>query len=77
MGAVAFKLYPAGATTNSDAGVTDLRKCHTRRSKRCSAKACCCCVHGEVTDSEIDVFDREKAFIDRQADPFAQAIFPS
>jgi dihydroorotase len=68
MGAVAFKLYPAGATTNSDAGVTDLR--HTYGVlEAMQREGLVLCVHGEVTDSEIDVFDREKAFIDDKLIP--------
>ena len=68
MGAVAFKLYPAGATTNSDAGVTDLRKTYPVLEAM-QREGLVFCVHGEVTDSEIDVFDREKAFIDDKLIP--------
>jgi len=68
MGAVAFKLYPAGATTNSDAGVTDLRKTY-KALEAMQREGLVLCVHGEVTDSEIDVFDREKAFIDDKLSP--------
>mgnify|MGYP005613105603 FL=1 len=68
MGAVAFKLYPAGATTNSDAGVTDLRKTY-KALEAMQREGLVFCVHGEVTDSEIDVFDREKAFIDDKLIP--------
>ena len=68
MGAVAFKLYPAGATTNSDAGVTDLRKTY-KVLEAMQREGLVFCVHGEVTDSEIDVFDREKAFIDDKLIP--------
>ena len=68
MGAVAFKLYPAGATTNSDAGVTDLRKTH-KVLEAMQREGLVFCVHGEVTDSEVDVFDREKAFIDEKLIP--------
>ena len=57
------KLYPAGATTNSDAGVTDIR--HARPAlEAMQAEGVPLLVHGEVTDREVDVFDREKAFID-------------
>ncbi|HRH28161.1 MAG TPA: dihydroorotase [Aquabacterium sp.] len=67
-GVVAFKLYPAGATTNSDAGVTDLRK--TYRVLEAMQKAgLVLCVHGEVTDGDVDVFDRERAFIDDKLIP--------
>lgn len=60
----AIKLYPAGATTNSDSGVTDLRKCHVALDamQRIGMPLC---VHGEVTDPDVDVFDREAVFIDR------------
>ncbi len=61
---VALKLYPAGATTNSDSGVTDLNNIY----EALEAMAECglpLLVHGEVTAAEIDIFDREKAFIDR------------
>lgn len=58
------KLYPAGATTNSNEGVTDIRKCDTALEEMQRA-GLPLLVHGEVTDSAVDVFDREKAFIDR------------
>lgn len=67
-GVVAFKLYPAGATTNSDAGVTDLR--HTYGVlEAMQREGLVLCVHGEVTDASVDVFDREKAFIDDKLIP--------
>jgi dihydroorotase len=67
-GVVAGKLYPAGATTNSDAGVTDIRK--TYKTLEAMQKAgMLLLVHGEVTDSEIDLFDREAAFIDTKLIP--------
>ncbi|MDP1789929.1 MAG: amidohydrolase family protein, partial [Methylibium sp.] len=67
-GVVAVKLYPAGATTNSDAGVTDLRK--TRATLEAMLRVGLpLLVHGEVTDAEIDLFDREAVFIDRQLIP--------
>ena len=61
---VAAKLYPAGATTNSASGVTDIRRIYPvlERMQRIGMVLC---VHGEVTDPEVDVFDREAAFIDR------------
>ena len=67
-GVVAFKLYPAGATTNSDAGVTDIRKTYPalQAMERAGLKLL---VHGEVTDGEIDLFDREAVFIDRVMQP--------
>jgi dihydroorotase len=67
-GIVAVKLYPAGATTNSDAGVTDLRQ--TRATLEAMQRAgLLLLVHGEVTDPQIDLFDREKMFIDTQLIP--------
>jgi len=67
-GVVAAKLYPAGATTNSDAGVTDMRK--TYKTLEAMQKAgMLLLVHGEVTSSEIDLFDREAVFIDTQLIP--------
>ncbi len=70
-GVVAAKLYPAGATTNSDAGVTDLRK--TYRTLEAMQKAgLLLLVHGEVTSSDIDLFDREAVFIDTQLIPLRQ-----
>ena len=67
-GVVAAKLYPAGATTNSDAGVTDLRK--TYKTLEAMQKAgLLLLVHGEVTSPEIDLFDREAVFIDTQLIP--------
>ena len=59
MGAVAFKLYPAGATTNSDAGVTDMRKTY-KVLEAMQREGLVLCVHGEVTDSDVDVFDRRR-----------------
>ena len=67
-GVVAVKLYPAGATTNSDAGVTDLRKTYLTLEAMQRA-GMPLLVHGEVTDSEIDLFDREAVFIDQQLIP--------
>ncbi|MFM2186743.1 MAG: hypothetical protein RIR43_1315 [Pseudomonadota bacterium] len=67
-GVVAVKLYPAGATTNSDAGVTDIRKTY-KTLEAMQNEGLLFLVHGEVTDSEIDLFDREAVFIDRVLDP--------
>jgi dihydroorotase len=67
-GVVALKLYPAGATTNSDAGVTDLRKTY-RTLEAMQRHGLLLLVHGEVADPEIDLFDREKAFIDTRMIP--------
>ena len=58
-----IKLYPAGATTNSDAGVTDLHLCHEALAQM-QKVGLPLLVHGEVTAAHIDIFDREKAFID-------------
>ena len=67
-GVVACKLYPAGATTNSDAGVTDIRK--TYKTLEAMQKAgMLLLVHGEVTSSDIDLFDREAVFIEQQLIP--------
>ncbi len=67
-GAVALKLYPAGATTNSDAGVTDIRKTY-KTLEAMQREGLLLLVHGEVTDPEIDVFDREAVFVDRVMQP--------
>lgn len=60
----AVKLYPAGATTNSDAGVTDLSLC-ANALEQMQRLQMPLLVHGEVTSRDIDIFDREKVFIDR------------
>lgn len=60
----AAKLYPAGATTNSDSGVTDVARIEAVL-ERMQERGMVLCVHGEVTDSDIDVFDREHVFIER------------
>jgi dihydroorotase len=64
----AVKLYPAGATTNSDAGVTDLRKTYAalEEMQRCGMPLL---VHGEATNADIDIFDREAVFIERVLQP--------
>jgi len=64
----AVKLYPAGATTNSAAGVTDLKKCY-RTLEIMQQVGMPFLVHGEVTDPEVDIFDREAVFIDRIMSP--------
>jgi dihydroorotase len=61
---IAAKLYPAGATTNSDSGVTDFRNIYPALA-RMEKIGMTLCVHGEVTDPEVDVFDREAVFIER------------
>jgi dihydroorotase len=63
-GIVAMKLYPAGATTNSDAGVTDLKRV-AGVLEAAEREGIALLVHGEVTDAEVDIFDREAVFIDR------------
>jgi dihydroorotase len=68
VGVVALKLYPAGATTNSDAGVTDVRKTYATLEAMQRA-GMPLLVHGEVTAPEIDLFDREAVFIDTQLIP--------
>lgn len=65
------KLYPAGATTNSDAGVTDIAKCYATLTAM-EQNDLPLLVHGEVTDTDVDVFDREKVFIDRILAPLAR-----
>lgn len=72
---VAAKLYPAGATTNSDAGVTAVERIYPVL-ERMSEAGMVLCVHGEVTDGEVDIFDREHVFIDRVLAPLAQR-FPA
>jgi len=67
-GVVAVKLYPAGATTNSDAGVTDLRNTY-KTLEAMQREGLLLLVHGEVTAPEIDLFDREAVFIDTQLIP--------
>ena len=68
----AVKLYPAGATTNSASGVRDFDK--VRGTLDAMAEAGIpLCVHGEVVDSDIDIFDREAVFIDRILDPLRRA----
>ena len=63
-----IKLYPAGATTNSDSGVTDLMKC-AAALEAMQEEGLPFLTHGEVTDSDVDIFDREKVFIDRHMTP--------
>jgi dihydroorotase len=68
---IAAKLYPAGATTNSASGVTNIRNIYPvlERMQRIGMVLC---VHGEVTDPDVDVFDREKVFIERVLAPLVQ-----
>ena len=73
-GIAACKLYPAGATTNSDSGVTDISRVHDVLA-RMSETGLPLLVHGEVTARQIDVFDREHRFIDEVLEP-TLARFP-
>jgi dihydroorotase len=72
-GVVALKFYPAGATTNSDAGVTDLRKTYATLEAM-QREGLLLLVHGEVTDPEVDLFDREAVFIDRVMQPLRRDL---
>ncbi|MEY4059549.1 MAG: hypothetical protein RL551_796 [Pseudomonadota bacterium] len=67
-GIVGFKLYPAGATTNSDAGVSDIKRCYAALEAMQSV-GMPLLVHGEVTSAHIDIFDREAVFIDQVLEP--------
>jgi len=67
----AVKYYPAGATTNSDSGVTDIAKCASVLEAM-AAQGMPLLVHGEVTDADVDVFDRERIFIDRVLAPLVR-----
>lgn len=71
--AVAVKLYPAGATTNSQSGVRNLDAVMPvlERMARIGMPLC---IHGEVTDAAVDIFDREKAFLDRVLDPLRRRL---
>lgn len=69
----ALKLYPAGATTNSASGVRDFDKAMPVL-ERMASLGIPLCVHGEVTDPEIDIFDREAVFIDRVLDPLRKRL---
>ncbi|MES2772101.1 MAG: dihydroorotase [Pseudomonadota bacterium] len=67
----AVKLYPAGATTNSDAGVSDLARCAAVLAEM-ERLALPLLIHGEVTDPEVDLFDREPVFIEHVLQPLLQ-----
>lgn len=71
---VAVKLYPAGATTNSDAGVTDLLGKCSKVLEMMQRVGMPLLMHGEVTDPEVDVFDREALFIDRVMIPLRKSF---
>ncbi|MBT2968833.1 MAG: dihydroorotase [gamma proteobacterium symbiont of Ctena orbiculata] len=66
-----IKLYPAGATTHSDAGVTDIRNCYPALETM-QKEGLPLLIHAEVTDPEVDIFDREQVFIDRHLQPLAR-----
>jgi dihydroorotase len=68
---VAAKLYPAGATTNSASGVTEIRNIYPAL-ERMQQIGMVFCIHGEVTDPEVDVFDREAVFVDRILSPLVR-----
>ncbi len=72
-GIVALKLYPAGATTNSDAGVTDIARTY-RTLEAAEREGLALLVHGEVTDPDVDVFDREAVFIERHLAPLRRDL---
>jgi dihydroorotase len=67
-GVVACKLYPTGATTNSDLGVSDIRKCYPTLEAM-QKRGMLLLIHGEVTDASVDVFDREAVFVERTMIP--------
>ena len=67
-GIVGFKLYPAGATTNSDAGVSDIKRCY-QALEAMQTVGMPLLVHGEVTHADVDIFDREAVFIDQVLEP--------
>ncbi len=69
----AVKLYPAGATTNSAAGVTDLKRC-MGALEAMQALGMPLLIHGEVTDADIDLFDREAVFIERVLQPLRKSL---
>jgi dihydroorotase len=69
----AVKYYPAGATTHSDAGVTDIARCQASLEAMAGV-GMPLLVHGEVTDPQVDVFDREKVFIERTLVPLVQRV---
>ncbi len=72
---IAVKLYPAGATTNSDAGVTAIDKVYPVL-ERMEELGMVLCVHGEATGADVDVFDRERVFIERVLSPLVRR-FPA
>ena len=71
----AFKLYPAGATTNSDAGVSAIETLYPVFAEM-EKLGVVLCIHGEVTNAEIDIFDREAVFIEQSLGPICRQ-FPN
>ncbi|GLQ34719.1 dihydroorotase [Amylibacter marinus] len=69
----AVKYYPAGATTNSDSGVTDIKNVMPVLETMAEI-GLTLCIHGESTDHSVDIFDREAAFIDTTLDPLRRAL---
>lgn len=69
----AVKYYPAGATTNSDSGVTDIRKCNAVLEEM-ATQGLPLLVHGEVTDQTVDIFDREQVFIEKILEPLTYRL---
>ncbi len=67
----ALKYYPAGATTNSDQGVTDIKKTYAALEAMME-QGLPLLVHGEVTDNDVDIFDREAVFIDKVLSPLVK-----
>jgi len=67
------KLYPTGATTNSDSGVTDIRRCAAALEKMAQLDMPLL-VHGEVTDADVDIFEREQVFIERTLVPLVKRL---
>jgi len=67
----AVKLYPAGATTNSDSGVTDIERCHDTLEAM-AEQGLNLCIHGEVTHADTDIFDREKRFLNEILGPLLE-----
>ena len=69
----AVKLYPAGATTNSSHGISDFKKLY-KVFEKMEEIGCTLCIHGEVVDPKIDIFDREYVFIEKVLDPIVRTF---
>lgn len=67
----AVKLYPSGATTNSDHGVTDIERCYPTL-ERMQARGLPLLIHGEVTHDDVDIFDRERVFVEKTLAPLVE-----